>query len=146
MCFWLSKLLSVNDIELSSLNEETMSRDCSSKPNLASSSFRPLQRGGHGILAEEQLQCPGAVDTPSSSERDPGRSCGVMVSTPDSGSQGREFPYRAVKCLPAIRSRQISDAQQGKPRLVPGAVDSPEDFTVTVTVQACSVVADGPQD
>ncbi|KAJ7408813.1 hypothetical protein WISP_118389 [Willisornis vidua] len=74
---------------------------------------------------------------------------GVTVNTPDSGSQGREFesqwrPYLAVKCLPVIRSCQISDAQQGQPRLVPGAVDSPEDFTVTV--QARSAVADEPQD
>ncbi|KAJ7413907.1 hypothetical protein WISP_87660 [Willisornis vidua] len=78
-----------------------------------------------------------------------GRSRGVMVSTPDSGSQGREFesqwrPYRAVKCLPAIRSHQILDAQQGQAWLVLGAVDSPEDFTVTV--QARSAVADGLQD
>ncbi|KAJ7423143.1 hypothetical protein WISP_34837 [Willisornis vidua] len=74
---------------------------------------------------------------------------GVMVSTPDSGSQGREFesqwrPYPAVQASLPIRSRQISDAQQGQPRLVPVTVDSPEDFTVTV--QARSVVADGPQD
>ncbi|KAJ7415483.1 hypothetical protein WISP_78141 [Willisornis vidua] len=40
--------------------------------------------------------------------------------------------------------RQISDAQQGQPRLVPGAIDSPEDFTVTV--EARSAVADGPWD
>ncbi|KAJ7414293.1 hypothetical protein WISP_84883 [Willisornis vidua] len=45
-----------------------------------------------------------------------GWSHGVMVSTPDSGSQGHEFesqwkPYQAVKYLSAIRSRQISDAQ-----------------------------------
>ncbi|KAJ7410864.1 hypothetical protein WISP_106039 [Willisornis vidua] len=70
-----------------------------------------------------------------------------MESTPDSGSQGHEFesqwrPYRAVQCLPAIRSCQISDVEQGQLRLVPGAVDSPEDFTITV--QARSAVADGP--
>ncbi|KAJ7423399.1 hypothetical protein WISP_33937 [Willisornis vidua] len=70
-----------------------------------------------------------------------------MVSTPDSGSQGPEFesqwrPYRAVQSLPAIRSCQISDAQQGQPQLVPAAVDSPEDFPVTV--QAHLAVANGP--
>ncbi|KAJ7426206.1 hypothetical protein WISP_18399 [Willisornis vidua] len=61
-----------------------------------------------------------------------------MVSTPDSD-------HKVVSSsLSAIRSRQISDAQQGQPRLVPVAVDSPEDFTVTV--QARSAVADGPLD
>ncbi|KAJ7407273.1 hypothetical protein WISP_127772 [Willisornis vidua] len=59
-----------------------------------------------------------------------------------------------VKCLPDTRSGQISKAEQGQPWLVlewesswemPGAVgSSPEDFTVTV--QAHSTVADGPQD
>ncbi|KAJ7417967.1 hypothetical protein WISP_61804 [Willisornis vidua] len=72
-----------------------------------------------------------------------------MVSTSDfdhkvmssslSGDRTAQF-----NALPGIRSRQISDAQQGQPGLVLGAVDSPEDFTVTV--QACSAVADGPQD
>ncbi|KAJ7426314.1 hypothetical protein WISP_17082 [Willisornis vidua] len=41
-----------------------------------------------------------------------------------------------------LSSARISDAQQGQPRLVPGAVDSPEDFAVTV--QAHSAMADGP--
>ncbi|KAJ7424541.1 hypothetical protein WISP_28216 [Willisornis vidua] len=84
-----------------------------------------------------------------------------MVSTLDSDHKvvSREFesqwrPYRAVKCLLAIRSRQISDAQRsehprsdlgcsaGSDPVSTGCCDSPEDFTVTV--QALSAVADGP--
>ncbi|KAJ7416104.1 hypothetical protein WISP_73973 [Willisornis vidua] len=82
-------------------------------------------------------------------QRGTGQSRGVMVSTPDSGSQGHEFESQwdrpwAVQRLSAIPSCQILDAHQGQPWLVPGAVDSPEDFTVTV--QARSAVADGPWD
>ncbi|KAJ7416608.1 hypothetical protein WISP_69992 [Willisornis vidua] len=50
-----------------------------------------------------------------------GQSRGVKQSTLDSESQGPEFQSQwdcplAVQSLPAIPSRQISDAQQGQPR------------------------------
>ncbi|KAJ7415727.1 Phosphatidylinositol 4-phosphate 3-kinase C2 domain-containing subunit gamma [Willisornis vidua] len=50
-----------------------------------------------------------------------GQSRGIKESTLDSKSQGREFesqwgPSPGSKCLPAIRSRHISDAEEGQPR------------------------------
>ncbi|KAJ7427627.1 hypothetical protein WISP_05389 [Willisornis vidua] len=72
-----------------------------------------------------------------------------MESTLDPESQGCEFEsqlgtvsWQFNASLPIIRSRQILDAEQGQPQIVPGAVDSPKDFTVTV--QARLAVANGP--